>query len=298
MARKVRRKRPQPAFRSVLYMMTKDFVKAAQHTPLWQRREASFLALVVLLLACGAHRAAAQTGPRTPPEALPKNSASAQIPPAARDSGSKVAEASGAPTVIIYEDGKLTVIAEDRALSEVLAGIRQAMGADINIPAGAAGQRVWVRFGPGPARRILRDLLDSTELDYVIQASELDVDGVRSVSLTARGKLSDGGETASQLVRSASRKPVPAGTPPESPELEAAPVPEETAANAKVTPAAADAVSAKDVAPPQASPVSFGAGAPASGGTSADQMAQQLQNMYQQRRQIQIQQNQKPPVIN
>jgi hypothetical protein len=215
-----------------------------------------------------------------------------------RASGSKVAAGSSAPPVIIYEDGKLTVIAEDRPLSEVLAGIRQALGADITIPPGAAGQRVWVRFGPGPARRMLRDLLDSTELDYVIQASELDVDGVRSVSLTPRGKLSDGGETASPAVRSASRKAIPTATPPESPELDPAAAPAETVANDKPAAAAPDAANAKDIAAPEVAPVAFGKSASGTTGNSADQIAQQLQNMYQQRRQIQIQQNQKPPASN
>jgi hypothetical protein len=290
---------PAKEFRSVPYMMTEDSARAAQHTPLWQRREARVFAFVLaLMLALGSYRASAQTGPGTPPNPSSNNSDSAQIPQAVRDSESKIPEANGASPVIRYEEGKLTVIAEDRSLSEVLAGIRQAMGADINIPASAAGQRVWVRFGPGPARRILRDLLDSTELDYVIQASELDVDGVRSVSLTARGKILDGGETASQLVRSASRKAVPTATLPESPELEAAPAPAEAGANATTTSAAPDAANARDVVTPQASPVSFGPGVAGTSGNSADQMAQQLQNMYQQRKQIQIQQNQKPPAIN
>ena len=282
-----------------LIMTGKNFVKVAQHESPPQRREAKAPALVFMfVLVFSVHGAAAQAVQNTTTRASAKKSDPTVMLYEAKVSETKTAEENSAPAAITYEDGKLTVIAEDRSLAEVLAGIRQAMGADINIPAGAAGQRVWVRFGPGPARRILRDLLDSTELDYVIQASELDVDGVRSVSLTPRGKITDGAESASQLARSANRKVLPTGAPPENPEPETAPAAAETIADAGTTATTSDPANAKTLAAPQTSPVSFSQGTPGTSGNSADQMAQQLQNMYQQRRQIQIQQNQKPPAIN
>src|SRR5271167_2006938 len=76
------------------------------------------------------------------------------------------------PPQVTYQDGQLTIVAENALLSEVMAAVRTVMGADIDLPPGVAAQRIWVRLGPGPARRVLRDLLDGTELNYVIQASE------------------------------------------------------------------------------------------------------------------------------
>src|ERR1700758_1710028 len=72
------------------------------------------------------------------------------------------------PPQIIYENGQLTIVAENSPLSQVMSALRAAMGADIDLPTSVADQRMWVRLGPGPARKVLRDLLDNTELDYVI----------------------------------------------------------------------------------------------------------------------------------
>lgn len=202
---------------------------------------------------------------------------------------------------VTYADGKLTIEAENVALSEVLVAVRQAMGADLEIPAGAAAQHVWVHAGPGPARRILRDLLDGTDFDYVIQASEIDDDGVRSVVLALRSKTPEMGVPGNLSARGANRS-VPATVP--SAEENAAPD----------VPASEDKVASVDAAPVDPPPASAGTPAlanhlqssptnvsPVAGvAASADagQMAQQLQNMYQQRRQLQIQQNVKPPTAN
>jgi hypothetical protein len=202
---------------------------------------------------------------------------------------------------VTYADGKLTIVAENVALSEVLVAVRQAMGADLEIPAGAAAEHVWVHAGPGPARRILRDLLDGTDFDYVIQASEIDEDGVRSVVLALRSKTPEVGVPGNLSARGANRS-VPATVP--SPEANTAPD----------LPAVEDKVASVDAAPVDPPPASAGTPAlannlqssptnvsPVAGvaaSADAEQMAQQLQNMYQQRKQLQIQQTVKPPTAN
>src|SRR6266853_6321638 len=87
---------------------------------------------------------------------------------------------------VSYEDGQLTIIAENSKLGDILAAVSERMGADIEIPASASDERIWVRAGPGPARRVLAAVLGGTDLDYVIQASETDPDGILSVLLTPR----------------------------------------------------------------------------------------------------------------
>ena len=53
---------------------------------------------------------------------------------------------------LTYEDGQLTIAAENVPLSEVLAAVRAKVSADIEVPAGAADQRIWIHLGPGPVR--------------------------------------------------------------------------------------------------------------------------------------------------
>lgn len=200
------------------------------------------------------------------------------------------------PPQVTYEDGELTIIAEDSSLSEVMKALRASLGADIDLPANVVDQRIWVRLGPGPARRVLRDLLDGTEFNYVIQASDSDPDGIRSVLLTARGK-SAAPETAEPPERAPTRK-IPHTGPDAASATEAENPPPEPVASVDPSPATSPT---SPVTSPVASPVN-GSSDSASlqntpGNSSAsrtDQMIQQLQSMYQQRRQLQMQQNQKP----
>src|SRR4029077_11566923 len=89
---------------------------------------------------------------------------------------------------VSYEDGQLTIVAKNSKLGDILAAVSERMGADIELPASASDERIWVRLGPGPARRVLAAILGGTDLDYVIQASETDPEGIQSVLLTPRTK--------------------------------------------------------------------------------------------------------------
>jgi hypothetical protein len=201
----------------------------------------------------------------------------------------------------------------------VLVAVRQAMGADLEIPAGAAAEHVWVHAGPGPARTILRDMLDGTDFDYVIQASEIDEDGVRSVVLTLRSKTPEMGAPGNLSVRGANRRTPTAVASPEEKTAPDSPAPEDTVTSAGAAPAAASADAAPVVAsadaapvdpPPaaaatrplsnnlQSSPTNVAPVAGVGPSGNPEQVAQQLQNMYQQRRELQAQQNAKPPTAN
>jgi hypothetical protein len=200
------------------------------------------------------------------------------------------------PPQITYEDGQLTIVAENSPLSEVMSALRSTIGADIDLPASVARQRIWVRLGPGPARKVLRDLLDNTELDYVFQASENDPEGIKSVLLTLRSKTVEQGVPGSRVARSANRRDLPVtSSPSEVPEQDSS-APAESAAVSDTAPAVSPSADAQT----SASKVQSAQGASEqnlsrpSASTSSEQMIQQLQSMYQQRRQLQIQQNQKP----
>ena len=203
---------------------------------------------------------------------------------------------------VTYKDGQLTIIAVNSSLSEVMTELRKVLGTDIDLPPSAAGERIWVHLGPGPARRVLRDLLDGMEFNYVIQASETDENGVQSVLLTPRGK--DASAAANhEMPEMASSRKTPGGSSGDA------------VASGSDNPTASESSSvARDSVPGDASAPSMNAqpasvnaqavagnsntGTPGTGPRSTEQMIQQLQSMYQQRRQIQHNQNQKPPSPN
>jgi hypothetical protein len=203
---------------------------------------------------------------------------------------------------VSYEDGQLTIIAENSKLGDILAAVSERMSADIELPASASDERIWVRLGPGPARRVLAALLGGTDLDYVIQASDTDPEGIQSVLLTARTKAAvvvTTGRPASPAgqARGANRRnPQPNRGSAEAPGRENS---TEPATPVEVPPAASPPASAEQQPAPgklQPSPDPSAADADKSAAKTPEQMIQKLQNMYQQRKQMQ--QDRKAPAPN
>jgi len=203
---------------------------------------------------------------------------------------------------VSYEDGQLTIIAENSKLGDILAEVSERMGADIELPASASDERIWVRLGPGPARRVLAALLGGTDLDYVIQASDTDPEGIQSVLLTPRTKaaVATTGRPASpaEQARGASRR---------NPQLNRGPAEvlgrensTEPATTVEVPPAGSPPASAEEQpasAELQLAPDTSAADADKSVPKTSEQMIQKLQNMYQQRKQMQQDRN-KPSTPN
>ena len=201
---------------------------------------------------------------------------------------------------VSYDQGQLTIIAENVSLSVVLDAVRRAMDADIEMPPGAANQLIWLRAGPGPARRVLRDLLDGTELDYVIQASETDVDGIRRVLLSARSKSSDNPEPENAPVRSLNARRLQSAPAPQAESSGTDQAPEEKVALHSDPPSPDSTAQPTSQPAPNVQPSAVDSKA-AMGGPpigSSEQSTQHLLDLYQQRRQLQMSQNQKSPTAN
>src|SRR5467141_629013 len=193
---------------------------------------------------------------------------------------------------VSYEDGQLTIIAENSKLGDILAAVSERMGADIELPASASDERIWVRLGPGPARRVLAALLGGTDLDYVIQASETDPEGIQSVLLAPRTKaaavVAPGRPAISAgQARGASRRNL---QPNRSPvEVSGGENSAEPATPVEVPTAGSPPASTEQQPAPaelQASPGTTDADADKSAAKTSEQMIQKLQNMYQQRKQM------------
>jgi len=204
--------------------------------------------------------------------------------------------------MVAYEHGQLTINAENVRLSDILTALHNVMGSEIDLPAGASDERIWAHLGPGPARKILSDLLSNTDLNYVIQGSSRDVDGIQSVMLTPRtentpSKAGVSSELAERMDGRRQPRATMAATEPPDQEI---PTPSEPAVAAEVTPQSPPA------APAEPQPVAATGqgqslvpeaiahpGPPAT--LSQEQIAQQLSNMYQQRKQLQTNQTGSTP---
>jgi hypothetical protein len=140
---------------------------------------------------------------------------------------------------------------------------------------------------------VLSDLLGWSSFDYIIQGSDANPQTIQSVTLLVRTK-SAGPTTAlnsSGPSRQAPNMPMPTAAEPPAPASVDAP-------EADIAPAAqatngADMISAPQVEV-QPKPISPGPSMDSATGKSTSEMIQELQQMYEQRRQIQQQQNANP----
>ena len=192
------------------------------------------------------------------------------------------------PPKISYVNGQLSIDAAGSTLADLLAQVAALTGVKIDIPSGAASERMpVVELGPGPARQILASLLSDSNFDYLIQAADADPEKIQSVLLLAREKRGSGAN-GTDVVARASRAAAP---PPEAPveDSPVAPLPEVAAPETGSLTPAPVAMQADQLAlPPSLQPdpsAKPGALTPPSTLSPAS-MNQQLQQMYQQRVQM------------
>jgi hypothetical protein len=88
---------------------------------------------------------------------------------------------------VVVGKGQLEIHAHNATLSEVLFQVQRQTGAEIAIPAGTEQQRVIGDFGPGTASEVLAQLLNGSDLNFVVVGSPNNPDALRSVILTHRG---------------------------------------------------------------------------------------------------------------
>jgi hypothetical protein len=86
---------------------------------------------------------------------------------------------------VTFEDGMLTIVAENSTLNDILRGVRKHTAADIEIPA-TASERVVTRLGPGPAREVMAELLNGSHFNYILLGSPDDANALVRVVLVAK----------------------------------------------------------------------------------------------------------------
>lgn len=90
-----------------------------------------------------------------------------------------------------FASGQMSIHARDANLSEVLYQIQKITGAEIAIPSGTEQERVAGDFGPGAPNQVLAELLNGSQLNFVVIGSNADPAILRSVVLSRKGGNED-----------------------------------------------------------------------------------------------------------
>src|ERR1035438_2808865 len=86
---------------------------------------------------------------------------------------------------VSYENGLLTIVAQNSTLGDILRSVRKHTSADIEIPA-TASERVVTRLGPAPAREVMAELLNGSRFNYILLGSPADANALVRVVLVAK----------------------------------------------------------------------------------------------------------------
>jgi len=206
--------------------------------------------------------------------------------------------------VQVTSDGSLLMIqANDCALSQILDAVRAKTGANIDV-SGRTGEHMTVKIGPGPARQVISSLLGWTEFDYVIQGSDSDSVAIQSIMLFPKTKASALPATGAPPM-GANRQPLAGQPRPAAPEPTPAPTeqPEPEAAAAATAPAQQPQQPTAENPAISAIPTNYersaanavdNGPAPSAQGKSTGEMIQDMQQLFEQRKQIQMEHNQSP----
>lgn len=219
--------------------------------------------------------------------------------------------------VVTYANGKLTIVAKNSTLSDILSAVGEKTGAAIDVPEDAT-ERVVSALGPGPAREVVAALLNGSHFNYVMVGTETNPNSVARVILTAKMETKDAPGSPNTVARAgfpmrpampqAAMRPYqeiqqiqqqPQAAPPPDPQPVAVEQPAPSPAQDQASPANSAQVTTSSgvaeaavVEPPQ--PVSGGTPNNASSGSGEKSPQQVLQDLYEARRQM-IQAQRQPP---
>jgi hypothetical protein len=200
---------------------------------------------------------------------------------------------------VSYRDGQLTIIAENCSLGDILREVHRLTGVQIDLPAAASAERMAARLGPGSTRDVLTSLLGSTDFNYIMQAADDDPNEVQSLLLMPRTK--DSPATAGQVPPSrwAQRRPSRVTQPVSeaSENSEVPPIMQVSPADPAETSQEVTTPAEGQPTPPSTSSIQADLGSasstPVADMSPTEQMMQGMKRLYEQRRQMQEQQNQK-----
>lgn len=160
----------------------------------------------------------------SPHAGTPETSAAPVLPAMPDQNGAATVEpvvaAQHAPTVT-YQDGQLSIDAQNSTLAEVLKLVADKTGATIDVPPGTGLEHIVEHTGPAPVKDVLWGLLNGSPFNFIIVSSPQPPHDLAQVLLslqTVNPDTANGAPTTSKLVAAA-----PAWTPPQTPTIEILP---------------------------------------------------------------------------
>jgi hypothetical protein len=111
-------------------------------------------------------------------------------PPAAPVPPSTLEHQPATPPQVSFDAGKLTIVARNSILADVLRAVKAKTGADVDVP-GNASERVVGFFGPGSPRDVLASLLNGSHFNYVLLGSPSNANDLKHVILIAKSGPDD-----------------------------------------------------------------------------------------------------------
>lgn len=105
------------------------------------------------------------------------------------------------PPRVSYQNGQLTIVAENSTMADIIAQLRAATGIRIETIGGPSGDRVAARIGPAPVRDVILSLVQGSQYDFIILGVLGQPDAVERVILTP--KVAGGNSPAPPPTRAA-----------------------------------------------------------------------------------------------
>jgi len=122
------------------------------------------------------------------------------------------APAKPAPVLQVgYANGRMSIVAHDVSLAQVLSEVQRRTGADIPIPSAAAQEQVVADIGLLPVRDALTALLNGSRFNFIMVGADDDPSKLKRLILTFRS----GGVSQSAIAPPPTPEPAVADTPPE-----------------------------------------------------------------------------------
>ncbi len=171
-----------------------------------------------------------KTKPRITPPKAQVQQAQPEVTPAPQPPPPPLTPEHGpsSPPEVTFQAGKLTIVARNSTMGDVLTAVKQKTGAAVEMPT-VSSERVVGQFGPGAPRDVLAQLLNGSHYDYVLLGSPADPGALKKIILMARA---NGPEQASPQ-QPGPRQPVNQGLQ-TVPDVEPESPPEENATEAPV----------------------------------------------------------------
>lgn len=144
---------------------------------------------VALVFCCTMGIAAQATKPgqkhKAPPKAPIAQAEPAPAPAAEPEPTPTPEHGPSSPPEVTFQNGKLTIVARNSTMGDVLNAVKQKTGAAVEMP-GSSSERVFGKFGPGAPRDVMAQLLNGSHYDYVLLGSPENPGALKKVVLMAR----------------------------------------------------------------------------------------------------------------